>query len=346
MKTLQPLFLMAVLITFAAWLSFQGVSQATSPEVPLASTTAAVRAVVTAHPASAKPAEKKALSALAIALENGNVCETARFFNEPNMSEQDVFAAIMSVIDPSTDLREVFGADGPMLTAEVPPFYVKGADALRYHSRVARLLWTLKMGGLAFTPVFASNVNTDAALTQLIGLGKEEPGNAFYPLMRLMLEVQRKAPPEKIQATLDEINSASSFDSHIEPITRELSDASWENPALYFAISHAYNVSVFPYIEAYEKYERVEKSEQAREALARLMTEAGLKATRSYITGDFEATRYIAGRELDSSRYPTLEELEKGRGGTPSVNAGLEHENGGCDSSRYEAEFFEKREMR
>jgi hypothetical protein len=342
---MKTLLLLTLLLSAAAWVSYQGESRATAntpSEIPLAEEGAlppihisAPKPVLATPPGKTEP--KKPPSALEAAIESGDVCATARLLNN-NLNNEQIFEAYLGATSPGTAVLEVYGAKGP--------YFAKENSGQKFQSMAARTLWAAKLAGMAYT---ANNVSEDlaAAHALLVDLGKKEPGNGFYPFLRLHVESRLGYAKDKLLATADEIANSSTFDSHLDEVANELREASWANPATRYAFNYFYSPAYLQYYQAGATLKAVENfSGFAR--VAQLMTEPGLHSTHRAWDADYDITRYNTGRSLDhEAHYPDTNELRSERGSVgfsygPTVSGAAAD----CDPAPYENYFYEQREAR
>lgn len=358
MKTLQTLFLIALLFTTAAWFSLQGVSNATirkTAEVPQATeplvvrSSAPIRATPKADPKQAEATKPKPPSPFQIALEAGDLCEVSRLLSA-SVQTPDVYTAIIATMSPSPALQEAYGPNGPMLNATM-------AVKPKFIHATSELLWALKLGGLIYAPVGNPSEDPKASLEKLLELEKKDPTNAFYPFFRIYLEEKLGYSKEQLKATAAKLASSSTFDANLEVLDQEFRDATWLSPAMHYAISYSYSTTSPSYYSPVSLLRRLseEKEFDGLKSLAELMMEKGNRARRSYMTGEYDIQQYTTGRGLvfqQGNQYPDWTQLEAEKGRTsvsyptqPWVTDEVTGERR-CDPGPYEAFFYEARENR
>jgi hypothetical protein len=342
MKT-PSLFLLAITLSGAAWVTLPDCaphppSIAVIEDVPLpAIHTSAVRKNQTPPHEPTPAAATDNPTPLEQALSAADVCETARIINQLG-SLAPIFGAFLKSTSPSAEVKESYGAEGAFLSP-TPATKI-------YKSLAAQTLQALTLAGELNSPV---NAPTDlvAARALLQGMEKKEPANAFFPLFRVLVETKLGYSKEKIKSTAALVSAASSFDSHVGEINREMHEAAFENPALLYAQNYLNTQDMVSYYTALRVVAQLEGFDKA--ALARLMTEEGLHSSSPPWLGEFEQSRYSAGRSLDPERYPTINALNKDRAlvdhlrYAPHVNTyGPEV----CDPGPFERYFWEARDSR
>ncbi len=356
MKTLQNLTLIALLFTVAAWFSLQGFSIATirnSPTVPMAEEKIVARS--SAPILATKPAATKSTDAIKpaaptpfqVALDAGDLCEVSRLLNG-NLQPHDIYAALIAVMSPSPALQEAYSATGPMMNRDMnikPMLTHPSSD----------LLWALKLGGLIYGPVVNTNENPKAARALLLELEKKDPSNAFYPFFRLYLEDKLGFTKEQLKETTARLQTASAFDNNLHSLEAEFKQASWQSPAMHYVISNAHSTIAPSYYAPVNVLRRLseEKEFSGMKSLAELTMEKGLRARRSYITGEYDVQLYSTGRGLVYQQgYPDWTELEAEKGRAPHAyptQPWVTDEVTGerrCDPGPYETFFYEARESR
>lgn len=338
MKTSQ-LFLLASALGGAAWITIPPTTTAPPTAEPFVIAEAPLPVVHTAAVRKTPApviAPATVASPLEAALSAGDVCETARLVNAlPNVAP--MYTAFLAAISPSPELRESFGPDGPMQSANVA--------ARKYQSLPALTLQALKLAGILEGGASAPT-DLPGARALLLDLEKREPGNSFYPLFRFYVEKRLDYPPEKLDATVKLLAEGSSFDSHVGQLDRELRDAAFGNPALLYALKYFMLFDTVNYHRAVRELERLDKFDGR--ALARLMTEEGLHSSSPPRRGDFEESRYRAGRNLDRERYPDIRQLNAERTMEEPVYPANVNIHGPevCDPGPYERYFLQAREAR
>lgn len=360
MKTLKTLFVLASLFTVIAWLSLQGVSNATIRTTHMAQAddhkivqrrSAAVRATQPPKldnkaPASSKP---KGPNPFLAALEAADLCEVSRLLNG-SYQTQDVYAAIIATMSPSPAVQEAYGPNGPMMVAA----YEK---APKFTHSSSEVYWALKLGGLFYTPVSPSAEDPKAARELILALEKKNPGNSFFPFFRLSLEEKLGYSKEQLRETAKQIATGSSFESGLGEIERELKDAYWQSPAMHYALSYVYSGFSPSYYATVGTLRRMseEKEFDGSRQVAELMMQKGMHARRSYTTGEYDVQQYSTGKHLVQglAGYPEWSELEAEKNQKPqpypTSQPWVTDEVTGerrCDPGPYEGFFFEARENR
>ncbi len=358
MKTLPILFLLAVFLTFVAWISLQGVSQAeplTSTVVPLAAPELPPQRS-SAPRKDTKPPKKSAAyrapaptplkpSPLQIALQAGDLCETAKLLEEENIAMKMVYAAILATISPSAALVETFGANG----VSGNEFVFEGMQKLTHPG--TRFIAALQLGGLS-NMGSAKTPDVKKARELLLALEKENPGNAAYPYFRLALEEKLGFKREELLATANEAADGSFFDTHFDEINREMLNARWLNPALHYALRRYYYADSFNFYPGTDVIRSLQADQNfgGSARIAKLMTDPGMKASRPADSGEYYNLQYIYGRLLDKNSYKDFDEFDKEKGGagyTPEPPIFAEQAGQRfCDPGPYEAFFYERRNSR
>lgn len=360
MKTLKTLALIASLFTVIAWLSLQGVSNATirnvpvvvqAEEKPVVRHSAPVRATAPAkvdnNPAG--PSKPKAPNPFQVALEAADLCEVSRLLNQ-GYQNQDIYSALIATMSPSPAIQEAFSPQGPMMVAsyEKPP---------KFTHATSELLWALKLGGLIYAPVSAAAEDHKAARELLLGLEKKNPGNAFYPYFRLYLEERLGYTKEQLKETAKLVAAGSRFDSGLSELEKEFREAYWQNPAMYYALSYVYSGFYPSYYSTANTLRKMseEKEFDGLRQVAELMMENGQRARRSYSTGEYDVQQYSTAKHLVQGLpgYPDWSELDVEKNVKPAsyptaqpwVNDEVTGERR-CDPGPYELFFFEARENR
>lgn len=360
MKTLQTLFVIATLFTVIAWISLQGVSNATIRNVPVVELeerqpvqrhSAPVRATapVKVDNKPAGPSKPKAPNPFQVALEAADLCEVSRLLNQ-GYQNQDVYSALISVMSPSPALQEAFSPQGPMMVAsyEKPP---------KLTHQTSELLWALKLGGLLYAPVSPAAEDAKTARELLLGLEKKNPGNAFYPYFRLYLEEKLGYTKEQLRETAKAIAAGFRFDSGLSDLEKEFREAYWQNPAMHYALSYVYSGFYPSYYSTANTLRKMseEKEFEGLRQVAELMMENGQRARRSYSTGEYDVQQYSTAKHLVQGvqGYPDWSELDAEKNQKPQsypssqpwVNDEVTGERR-CDPGPYEVFFFEARENR
>jgi|GEM_PF-4918263 len=358
MKTLQTLLLIALLFTAAAWFSLQGVSNATIRKAPdvvqitehtVSRSSAPIRATPKIDIKPAEVTKPKTPSPFQVALEAGDLCEVTRLLNGA-VQTPDAYTAIIATMSPSPALQEAYAANGPMMTNNMtakPKFTHSSSD----------LIWALKLGGLMYTPVGNPSEDSKMSLQLLLELEKKDPANAFFPFFRIYLEERLAYTKEQLRETAAKISAASSFDSRLESLDQEFRDAMWLSPAMHYAISYVYSATSPSYYSPVNLLRRLaeEKEIDGLKRLAELMMEKGLRARRSYTTGEYDIQQYTTGRGLVAplaGNYPDWPQLDAEKGKTnssyPTQPWIIDEVTGErrCDPGPYETYFYEARENR
>lgn len=314
MRTLPTLFTLGLFLSFAAWLSTRGESQA-SPSLPAlpaarpASVSARTEAITTVLTAESASPERSALERALLA---GDTCESLRLLD--GTEEADFYGAILDTIDASSELRETYGRAGPMLSDKIYLPGEKGAP--QYKSLAARTVWALKMGGLMSAPRSAPGMNEGAARELLLQLEKEEPANAFYPLFRLLVESRLGYPLDQLRATAEVAASATTLDSHLTEIGGELGNAMWLNSAFHAALADYHMPPMLHWYAVGHVLEKLRKDAGFRGTprIAELMAEEGLRAEKGWREGGLDRERFEYAHVLEPKKFPDYEELEHARG--------------------------------
>jgi hypothetical protein len=361
MKTLKTLFVLASLFTVIAWFSLQGVSNATirPPQAAQAvdhqkiiqRRSAAVRSTLPPKLDNkpAAPSKPKAPSPFQVALEAADLCEVSRLLNASYQST-DVYAAIIATMSPSPAVQEAFGTNGPMMvdSYEKTPKFAHPAS---------EVLWALKAGGMIYAPVSRATEDPKAARELILSLEKKNPGNAFFPFLRLTVEEKLGLKKEQLVETAKLIATGSSFDSGLGEIDREFKDAYWQSPAMHYVLSYVYSGFSPSYYSSVSTLRRLseEKEFDGSRQVAELMMQKGMSARRSYTTGEYDIQQYNTGKQLVQglAGYPEWNELEAEKNQKPqtypTAQPWVTDEVTGerrCDPGPYESFFYEARENR
>jgi hypothetical protein len=336
------LLLLAITLSGAAWITLPGTKPhpaeiAVIEDVSLPTIhTSAVRKTAPAEKAAEAPTLTHAPTPLELSLSAGDVCEAARIMN-PMSTSAPMFEAFLNATSPSAELKETFGTDGPLLSTS--------PAAKKYKSIAAQTVQALRVGGLMDSPnSVAADLATSHAM--LLELEKKEPGNAFYPLFRLLVENRLNYSKDAQKETANRISAATTFDSHVAELDREMREAGFINPALLFSLSYFKSSDSVNYYSTISAVRSIDNFDTP--GLARLMTEEGLHAQSPSWVGEYEKSRYSSGRMLDEDHYPSISALDKDRSAEPQVYSPGVNAYGPqvCDPGPYERYFLQARDGR
>ena len=359
MKNLPSLLILALLLSFAAWFCLPGAPPA-SADAPHEVTIHEAQPIreISAPPASAPtkaaPTPRKPPSPLQIALQAGDLCGAAWILNNginTNEIHIEIIQAIMAALQPSAEALEAFGPEGPYLAASVPGRHDPDAAKPKYKSKVARILWALKLGGALYTPVSPASDNPEASRALLLALQKEEPGNGFYHYFRLVQEEKLGFTKEQLRATAEEVAASSTFHSPLNDLSREMQEASWQNPALRYAFNLIMPREFVSFYLGSSVLSRLaqEQGFAGNGQIARLLTDKGMRATRSWLEAGYDSGQYNAGYSLDPNSFPSGDELEKKfepYRHEPPLIVNAPDNRILCDPGPYEEYFYEMRRSR
>jgi hypothetical protein len=282
------------------------------------------------------------------ALESGDLCATARLVDDVHAGAERI-SAYVAVTAPGAGALEIYGPEGAFLAPDL------SFDQLK--TSAARAAWVARLGGLAYTSdALRGGRNMRRSRELFLELEKKEPGNAFYPYLRLTLERVLDYKPERLKETAESVAAGSYFDTHRTDTLDELWEASWTNPALHYAFSHTFDPSPFELVLATETIENLQESalvtQRDADKIAALLAQEALHARRPSAQFGYDRTRLNMARRLDHrGTYPSPEALDKRilRGDPPSEPAvpwRLEQVGAACDPTAYEQFFYEQRQSR
>lgn len=363
MNTLKTLFVIAALFTFLAWISLQGVSNATIRKTPRADPeTAPLKKQAFALQITRKKPEQRqkqnppapkprAPSRFQIALEAADLCEVSRLLGA-SLPPDEAFTAIVAVMNPSPALQEAFGPQGVMIVnGDAQP-------ATKPTHSSSKLYWALRKAGLLYGPTGSVPEDKKLAREILLEEEKKNPGNGFYPLFRLYLEEQLGFDKAKLQDPLEKLRSATLFDTGLSAINREFRETAWSNPAMHYAFEWLYSAYNPAYYGPTSLLKRLadEGDFDGSRRVGELMMESGLRTQRSFVEGDYDHYQYIQGRTLhpDLLSLPDWQELEPEKqrlkkqvnySAPPWITDEVTGEKR-CDPGPYESYFYELRENR
>jgi hypothetical protein len=310
MKTLFYLATLSLLVTLLAGLS-EWESGAENNPAPVEIRAEPLRAVALPPsrraPAAPRPAVLELPAAspfqldLTDALEKADTCKALLLVESKELVYDDALRSLLTVMGPGADLAAALAPGGPLSPAKAPLAEPRG--------RIARTMWALKLTG-ALDEGFPSLHAAGAARALFLALEKEEPRNGFFPLFRLVAEVNMGLPARQLRATAEAAATAGRIDSPLRTVDEELREASWQNPAVYMVTRFLLRVDHVSW----------KKAERAVKAIAEFPGADGLLE--------------LLARE----RRPRDERFRS----APTIEMGP----GSCDASAFESWFYEARENR